>query len=120
MGTDLDVFFLYILEPSSLHGFPLCSIRNNREAAAGLASTFDEHRAPLTHGALFCNGIVVAFPRGAYFVALKPTTRLQTSKRSLEQNVPVVDASNKAADVDQVKMVGRESPFLGTILHLAL
>src|SRR3954453_14587528 len=50
-GTDFDVLSVDVLKPSSLHGFLLCSIRNNREAAARLTSTLDENGAPLAHSA---------------------------------------------------------------------
>lgn len=120
MNRYLDILLLGVLKSSRFHHLSLHLVLDNGEAAAKLATAFDEDAGPLAHGAVCWNGVVVAFPRWRDLVALEPSAGFQTGVSFLEQGIPVVDASDQAADVDEVKVVGRKGPFLGAVFNFTL
>jgi len=110
---------MYIFKSCRLNTPPLHTIFHNRHAPSQFLSSLGEKLAELRHCRLFADSPVVAPKLRRGFVTLDPSAGFQSGKGLAVKFVPVDDAPEEPANVDEIERIRAEGPSLGAVVDLA-
>jgi hypothetical protein len=117
--THFVVLLVDVDKPSSFNACSLHAVLDDSHGPPQLLPSVGKESPELRHGRLFVDGPVVATEFCRRLVALDPASGLEGAVRFPEELVPVDDAPEEPADVDEVKCVFGECPALGAVVDLA-